>query len=260
MENTVNGNQLIVLLNHLSGAGEVIKKQAVALGKWAESTSTPIVAIGGYNLEYDFKAKKGNAAFDEFTDDDVWTWIKPEKMLSTSWSNGAEGDQPKIMLDFNFVAGDARQWGTECRVIARVPDDAPWVMLAYALDVERWLAEDLVDGLMLSPLVRCVESVGRFPEYHIGLAHRYGKVCVGGVGSKGMIENGTLQNTGFFRPGPAYQLADRQFRAGADGMSLYQTETLVRMPYLQNVIRTFADPVETVGLCFNPTACLNGSL
>ena len=140
------------------------------------------------------------------------------------------------------VRRQEQELGRECPVIARVPDDVAWLMIAYGLDVERWCAEDLVDGTMLSPFPRCRESLERHPEYHIALAHKYDKVCIGGVGAKHLIhKDGRFGNTGFFHRKPVYQLADRQYKAGADAMSLYQTEMLARMPYLKDTLKEIGD-------------------
>ena len=139
------------------------------------------------------------------------------------------------------VSGQEPDLGGPCPIIARVPDDAPWLMIAYGLDIERWFEDDLIDGTMLSPFPRCADSLERYPEYHITIAHKYGKVCYGGIGSKHLIENGTPENTGFYDPQPVYALAGRQYAAGADAMSLYQSETLVRMPYLTDMLREIGD-------------------
>ena len=40
---------------------------------------------------------------------------------------------------------------------------------------------------------------------------------------------------------PVYELALRQYDAGVDAMSLYQSEMLARMPYLQPMIREIND-------------------
>ena len=114
-------------------------------------------------------------------------------------------------------------------------------MIAHGLDVERWCAEDLVDGTMLSPFPLCVEDRERYPDYHISIAHRYGKVCFGGIGSLNLIRNGVPKNTGFFHRKPLYQMAKRQYQAGADAMSLYQSETLVRMDYLKETLQEIGD-------------------
>ena len=123
-----------------------------------------------------------------------------------------------------------------CPIVARVPDNARWLMLAYGLDSEHWCAEDLVDGLMLSPFPKTREDLALHVEYHAAAAHRHGKVCIGGVGSKGLIESRVEENTGFYLAQPAYAVAARQYAAGVDGMSLYQSETLVRMDYLAKLL------------------------
>ena len=132
--------------------------------------------------------------------------------------------------------------GRRCPIVARVPDNARWLMLAYGLDSERWCEEDLVDGLMLSPFPLTREDLDLHVSYHIAVAHRHGKLCIGGVGSKGLIESWVEENTGFYVPQPAYALAARQYAAGVDGMSLYQSETLVRMEYLAQLLRDVGAP------------------
>ena len=126
-------------------------------------------------------------------------------------------------------------------VIARVPDSAPWLMIAWGLDVSRWFADDLIDATMLSPFPRCREDLKLYPEYHIDLAHKHGKMCIGGIGSRELQRTDRFKNTGFFHPKPVYQLAARQYKAQADAMSLYQTESLARMNYLEETIKALGD-------------------
>ena len=124
-----NDQELIVVLNHLArGDAEFRAQQAAGLREWARTKSVPIVAIGNYNFDYDFKTQKGNSGFDAFLQDGVWKWIKPDPMIDTNWSdNGNGGDRyPDSLLDFSFVAGAAKDWEAECRVIVRdgdFPDD-----------------------------------------------------------------------------------------------------------------------------------------
>ena len=128
-----------------------------------------------------------------------------------------------------------------CPIIARIPDNAPWLMIAYGLDVERWYREDLVDGGMLSPFPVYLEDKNGYPEYHISAAHEHGKICIGGIGSFNLIKSHTHQNTGFFHRKPVYQMAHRQYKANADAMSLYQSETLARMDYLKETLKEIGD-------------------
>ena len=125
-----NGQELIVILNHLArGDADFREQQATGLREWARTKSVPMIAIGDYNFGYEFKSKKGNAGFDAFLKDGVWKWIQPVELIDTNWSddNGNGGDRyPDSMLDFNFVAGAAKDWKAECRVIVRdgdFPDD-----------------------------------------------------------------------------------------------------------------------------------------
>ena len=140
------------------------------------------------------------------------------------------------------VRAQESELGRRCPIVARVPDNARWLMLAYGLDSERWCAENLVDGLMLSPFPLTREDLSLHVSYHIAVAHRHGKLCIGGVGSKGLIESWVEKNTGFYAPQPAYALAARQYAAGVDGMSLYQSETLVRMEYLAQLLSDVGTP------------------
>jgi len=139
------------------------------------------------------------------------------------------------------VRRQKQELGRQCPIIARVPDNAPWLMIAYGLDIERWCSEDLIDGTMLSPFPISIEDRGRYPEYHISVAHQYDKVCFGGIGSLNLIRNGIHTNTGFFHRKPVYQMANRQYKSGPDAMSLYQSETLVRMDYLHETLQEIGD-------------------
>ncbi len=139
------------------------------------------------------------------------------------------------------VRQQEQELGKQCPIIARVPDNAPWLMIAYGLDIERWCAEDVVDGTMLSPFPVSTDDSASYPEYHISVTHQYHKVCFGGIGSKKLIESGVHKNTGFFHRKPVYKLANRQYGAGADAMSLYQSESLVRMDYLKETLKEIGD-------------------
>ena len=144
------------------------------------------------------------------------------------------------------VRRQERELGRSCPIIARIPDNAPWLNLAYGIDSARWLAEDLVDGTMLSPFPLSVEDEERFLEHHITEAHRYGKPCIGGLGSLNLISEDHPHrihddHSGWFFPRPPYEIVARQLQAGADGISVYQSETLVVQPYLRELLRDIAD-------------------
>ena len=76
-------------------------------------------------MDYDFRAESGNDAFPEILKDNVWTWVKPEELIDTNWSD-PDGDgmdnYPDSMLDFAFVAGPAKGWTPVCNVVVRDGD------------------------------------------------------------------------------------------------------------------------------------------
>jgi predicted extracellular nuclease len=74
-----SGVDFLVTVNHLARGNENIRRrQAVGLRKWAEAQSVPMVAIGDYNFDYNFLDKAGNKAFQLFTKEDMWKWLRPE--------------------------------------------------------------------------------------------------------------------------------------------------------------------------------------
>ena len=79
--------------------------------EWARTKSVPMICIGDFNFDYDFHTKKGNSGFDAFLLDGVWKWIQPVELIDTNWSDDNGKDRyPDSMLDFNFVAGAAKEW------------------------------------------------------------------------------------------------------------------------------------------------------
>ncbi|WP_146462070.1 endonuclease/exonuclease/phosphatase family protein [Rubripirellula tenax] len=126
-----SGQTLTLMLNHLArGKAEVRAMQAAGLRAWAAAQGDePIVAIGDYNFDYVFATDKGNESFDEFLRDDTFVWLRPEPMIDSNWFDGdgdGNDDYPGSLLDFAFVAGTAKEWKAECRVLVRdqdFPDD-----------------------------------------------------------------------------------------------------------------------------------------
>lgn len=118
-----------VVLNHFArGDEELRQRQAEGLREWARGRSEPIIAIGNYNFDFEFHTQQGNASFDAFLKDDVWNWIPPDPMVDSNWADDGNGKDkyPDSLFDFNFVAGAAKDWKSQCRVIVRegdFPDD-----------------------------------------------------------------------------------------------------------------------------------------
>lgn len=120
--------QFVVMTNHLArGNAELRKQQAIGLREWARDQSAPLIAIGDFNMDFDFRTERGNDAFPEMIRDNVWEWVRPNQLIDTNWADrNKDGidDYPDSMLDFAFVAGPAKTWSPECVVVVR-PDDFP---------------------------------------------------------------------------------------------------------------------------------------
>jgi endonuclease/exonuclease/phosphatase family metal-dependent hydrolase len=131
LQHRKEGHELLVMLNHLArGKAEIRQQQATKLVEWARNETLPIVAIGDYNFDYVFETQRGNPAFLNMLRDNIWKWVKPEKMIDTNWYDqitpDGKDDYPGSMLDFAFVANAAKKWKMACRIIVRegdFPDD-----------------------------------------------------------------------------------------------------------------------------------------
>ncbi len=120
------GVEFQVMVNHLARRNEYLRnQQAIGLREWARDQTLPTITIGDFNFDYDFPTERGNAAFTEMLRDNVWQWVDPEELIDTNWSD-SDGDgrdnYPDSMLDFAFVAGTAKDWKPQCRVIVREGD------------------------------------------------------------------------------------------------------------------------------------------
>ncbi len=78
---------LIVMLHLARGSAELRKKQALLLIEWAKAQTRPIIAIGGFNFDYDYVKHKGNESFEAFTAVDTFQWVKPKSWADTNWSD-----------------------------------------------------------------------------------------------------------------------------------------------------------------------------
>jgi endonuclease/exonuclease/phosphatase family metal-dependent hydrolase len=129
------GVEFLCVVNHLARGDESVRnRQAIGLRKWAESQPLPVIACGDFNFDWLFATERGNAAFDYFLEEGVWTWVRPEKLIDTNWMDvephAREKDRkdayPDSMLDFVFVAGAAKEWSPKSWVVVRegdFPDD-----------------------------------------------------------------------------------------------------------------------------------------
>ena len=175
------------------------------------------------------------------------TGLNPRKIYSTKTEDYQDWFQYRADVLTGFmerlrrkVKAQEKELGRDCPIIVRVPDSAPWLMIAYGLDTDRWCRDDLVDGLMLSPFPRTIEDINLYPEHHITTAHKHDKYIIGGIGSLNLMRSkevaNQLNNSGFYHDKPVYEKVARQYRAGADALSIYQSETLARLEYLKTFL------------------------
>lgn len=120
------GQEFLFMVNHLyRGSGFVGERdrarQAKMLNAWARGQSLPIIAVGDYN--FDWHVERGDyehaRAFDELTNDGIFTWVRPKELVKTH-----DSDYNSV-LDFVFVA-NAFRWDAESTILVRdedFPDD-----------------------------------------------------------------------------------------------------------------------------------------
>lgn len=133
LHDLAGGGDFWVIVNHLArGENELRTDQARALRRWAADHREPVIAAGDFNFDYDFKTARGNPAFDAMLEEGTWTWVKPDPLVDSNWSEdrkrlGAGVDSyPDSILDFVFVANGAKAWDADSDVIVRAgdfPDD-----------------------------------------------------------------------------------------------------------------------------------------
>ncbi len=118
-----------VIVNHLArGEAELRTDQARMLVKWAAAHPEPIISAGDHNLDFEFKTQKGNAAFDAMLEGGVWEWVKPDPLIDSNWSSDFRIQDrnvdryPDSILDFIFVANQAKGWHGKSAVVVRDED------------------------------------------------------------------------------------------------------------------------------------------
>ena len=131
LHDLAGGGDFWVIVNHLArGENDLRTDQARALRRWAADRREPVIAAGDFNFDYEFSSAKGNPAFDAMLEEGTWTWLKPDPLVDSNWSEDRKrlgpgvDSYPGSILDFVFVANGAKQWQGESDVIVR-PGDFP---------------------------------------------------------------------------------------------------------------------------------------
>jgi endonuclease/exonuclease/phosphatase family metal-dependent hydrolase len=128
---TKSNQRFAFITVHLArGNAELRTEQARGLAEWVTDVRLPIIAIGDFNMDYDFHTQQGNEAFKVFVAAPILKWVKPAKLVDTNWADSdrdGKDDYPDSLLDFAWVAGPAREWTAEAVVVVRegdFPDNA----------------------------------------------------------------------------------------------------------------------------------------
>jgi endonuclease/exonuclease/phosphatase family metal-dependent hydrolase len=118
-----------VIVNHLArGEVKLRTEQAKMLRQWALDRKEPVIAVGDFNFDFDFKTQKGNFGFNAMMEGEVWTWLKPDPLVDSNWSDDRRVTDrrvdryPDSILDFVFVANEAKQWNGKSNVVVREGD------------------------------------------------------------------------------------------------------------------------------------------
>jgi endonuclease/exonuclease/phosphatase family metal-dependent hydrolase len=123
-----DGFEFLLVTVHLARGNESLRtQQAEGLRKWAAAQEYPAILAGDCNFDFDFKTAKGNAAYDAFFANGVWTLAEPEEWIDSNWAdrNGdGHDDYPDSCLDFAAVGPHVWPLVTRCRVLVR-PGDFP---------------------------------------------------------------------------------------------------------------------------------------
>ncbi|MCT4648493.1 MAG: DNA/RNA non-specific endonuclease [Carboxylicivirga sp.] len=101
---TESGQEILFMVNHLyRGDKKGRQTQAQKLNEWIQQIDLPVIAVGDYNFDFDISSQQGNKAFDIFIEDDHFTWVKPQTLISTQCNKNFNS-----ILDFIFINDDGR--------------------------------------------------------------------------------------------------------------------------------------------------------
>lgn len=130
LRESASGVELLFVVNHLARSSTASRhQQATLLREWAAAQTLPVIAVGDYN--FDFAVTGGDTDHDTGLDlllaDGVFAWLRPDVLVRTQCSADATAvteDDCRFdsVLDFVFVAGDARSWSGRSEIVVRTAD------------------------------------------------------------------------------------------------------------------------------------------
>lgn len=117
-----DGFEFLFMVNHLyRSRANRRHEQSQLLNEWAQNQTLPIIAAGDYN--YDWSVTGGDtdhdAGYDLLTANSVFTWVRPAELIKTHCSHHDS------VLDFVFLAGDARSWTATSEILPADPSYCP---------------------------------------------------------------------------------------------------------------------------------------
>jgi endonuclease/exonuclease/phosphatase family metal-dependent hydrolase len=129
LKDLANQKEFWVIVNHLArGEAKLRTEQAKMLRQWAADKKEPVITVGDFNFDFDFKTQKGNDGFKAMIEGDVWEWLKPDPLIDSNWSDDRRVTDrrvdryPDSILDFVFVANEAKKWNGKSSVVVREGD------------------------------------------------------------------------------------------------------------------------------------------
>ncbi len=111
------GSEFYVVANHLHRGSEQKRlTEAQALNGWARTIDAPAIALGDFNLDFNIvgypqSGPPQGSAYPVLLEDDVWAWVRPDVLMPTQCGSGYYS-----VLDFAFVADEAKQWPRESKI------------------------------------------------------------------------------------------------------------------------------------------------
>lgn len=116
--------QFFFMVNHLARSrSEKRNRQSKMLNRWAKGQKLAVIAVGDYNYDYNINTNRPNAGFKHLAKGRVFQWVRPKKLVRTQCSVTRRGTcKYNGVLDFVFVAGEAKRWKATSTIIVERGD------------------------------------------------------------------------------------------------------------------------------------------
>ena len=108
-----NQQEFVFVVNHFNRTDSDKRElQAEKFRQWARSQQLPIIAAGDYNFDFSLSTQAGNRAYNLFTADDTFTWLKPSCLTTNTCPRTGTQCNSRYdgLLDFIFLGNQAQQW------------------------------------------------------------------------------------------------------------------------------------------------------